>query len=102
MAQPLVCQVLFEGPPYSFPQIGTITRTLGTTTEAGFAFVPQIVSNFPFFCSGEVSAVRRNGMRSPDLDLSSYASAEDLRLSEVPALPAARRACFRCSGGRLA
>lgn len=86
--------------PFPFPQIGTVTRDLGTSTTAGYAFLPEY-PGFPFFCdtcllvpgaaynpaTGEINAVGSDNLVSPDVDLTSFARAGDMRLSEASGFP---------------
>ena len=87
---------------FPFPNTGTVTRDVATTTVAGYGFDASI-PGFPFFCpfagclivpgasydvvSGTLNAVGEDHLIAADIDLSSFARAGDLRLSEVPAVP---------------
>lgn len=103
-AQPLAYQVFVTYPPDA---VGTITRNLSTTAIAGFGYSPSL-PGFPFFtttpcgvcalvpgapydpATGKLNAVGSDALDSPDLDVSSFARAGDLRLSEsaTPSVPA--------------
>jgi hypothetical protein len=79
-------------------QDGTVTRNLGTTTTAGYTYLPQY-PGFPFFCAtcvlvpgaaydpvtGKLNAVGSDRIVAPDFSLTSFSRAGDLRLSEGPA-----------------
>jgi hypothetical protein len=79
-------------------QLGDVARTLSTTATAGFTVLPQY-PNFPFFCptcllvpgapydpvTGKLNAVGSDHLDAPDIDLTSFSRAGDLRLSESPA-----------------
>ena len=97
-AQPLTYQMSIVDPP-PFPQIGTVTRELSSTTTAGFAVLPEF-PGFPFFCgactpvpgaaydpvTGKLNAIGSDTLVAPDVPgLIGFARAGDLRLSESPA-----------------
>ena len=98
-AQPFSYQMSITDP---VQQLGTVTRNLSTTATAGFGVDPSI-PGFPFFCTlplptclpvpgapydpltGKINAVGSGQLVAPDIDLTSFSRAGDLRFSEVEA-----------------
>jgi hypothetical protein len=94
-AQPFRYQMSITNP---VQQIGTVTRNLSTTATAGFGYNPAI-PGFPFFCTtcflvpgapydpitGKINAVGSGELIAPDIDLTSFSRAGDLRFSEIEA-----------------
>lgn len=93
-AQPFGYQVTITA-PLPFPQVGTVSRDLSTTTTAGFGTSPML-PGFPFFCdtcilvpgapydpiTGKINAVGSDTIVSADINLIGFSRAGDLRLSE--------------------
>ena len=83
------------------PQDGVVTRNLATTTVAGFAFLPS-PAGFPFYCvpcvpvpgapydpvTGRLNAIGSDHLVSPDVNVTGFSRAGELRFSEVTEVPA--------------
>lgn len=94
-AQPSSYQISLAISP---PQDGTVTRNLSTTTTAGFAFLPN-PPGFPLYCvpcvpvpgapydpaTGRLNAIGSDHLVSPDVNITGFSRAGDVRLSEAPA-----------------
>lgn len=104
-AQTAGYQIAIDNPSIP-PQNGTLTRDLATTTTAGYTLHPSF-GDFPLFCdsdeivpclfvpgapydpaTGELNAVGLDFLDAPDIQVNGFSRAGDLRLSEMPAVPA--------------